>query len=263
MAAPAGDLEQGDHALVATDGDAHLRRGGLDAEDQHGRSAGSRGAEVEGAEVLGEGLPALRPRPARRRDRDPPRRRRRCASWSPAGSPTQLEAHFEMVAERRRHDVAPLDDDDPAELGELAEGEVGDLVELLEAIDVGVVELASRVAYVCTSVNVGDVIGSATPSALPKPWANAVLPAPISPARTTMSPAPAAAGDGRGDGVGGGERRRDEGHGGTHRSPRCYGGSRRRRRNGGDSRRRCRRRPRTRSCRSVAAHSSARISSSP
>ena len=42
---------------------------------------------------------------------------------------------------------------------------------------------------VCTRVNVGDVIGSSTPSALPKPWAKAVLPAPISPARTMMSPA--------------------------------------------------------------------------
>ncbi len=44
-------------------------------------------------------------------------------------------------------------------------------------------------AYVCTSVNVGDVIGSVTPSARPNPWANAVLPAPISPANTITSPA--------------------------------------------------------------------------
>ena len=44
-------------------------------------------------------------------------------------------------------------------------------------------------SYVCTRVNVGDVIGSVTPSARPKPWANAVLPAPISPASTITSPA--------------------------------------------------------------------------
>ena len=56
----------------------------------------------------------------------------------------QLEADLEVLAERRRHDVAPLDDDDPAELGELAEGEVGDLVELLEAVHVGMVELPPR-----------------------------------------------------------------------------------------------------------------------
>ena len=55
----------------------------------------------------------------------------------------ELEAHLEVLAERRRHDVTPLDDDDPAELGELAEGEVGDLVELLEAVHVGVVEAAA------------------------------------------------------------------------------------------------------------------------
>src|SRR3990170_375798 len=33
-----------------------------------------------------------------------------------------------------------------------------------------------------------DVIGSVMPSERPKPWANAVLPTPISPARTMMSP---------------------------------------------------------------------------
>ena len=37
-------------------------------------------------------------------------------------------------------------------------------------------------------MNVGDVIGSVTPSARPKPWANAVLPAPISPASRITSP---------------------------------------------------------------------------
>ena len=54
----------------------------------------------------------------------------------------ELEAYLEVLAEHRRDDIPPLDDDDPAELGELAEGEIGDFVELLEAVHVGVVELA-------------------------------------------------------------------------------------------------------------------------
>ena len=62
------------------------------------------------------------------------------ASSSAVGLGDELEAHLEVLAERRRDDVAPLDEHDAAELGELAEGEVGDLGELLEAVEVGVVQ---------------------------------------------------------------------------------------------------------------------------
>ena len=143
VAAAAGDLEQGDDALVPADGDAHLRRRRLDAEDQHGRldivCSACRRIEVEGLELLGEDLPALRPRSTRRRDRDTAglAGRLRCVD---IGYIDHFEADLEMFAECRRHDVTPLDENDPAELGELAEGKVGDLVELFEAVHIGVVE---------------------------------------------------------------------------------------------------------------------------
>ena len=48
-----------------------------------------------------------------------------------------------MLSERRRHDVTPLDDDDAAEFGQLTQREIVDLVELFEAIDVGMMELST------------------------------------------------------------------------------------------------------------------------
>ena len=95
-----------------------------------------------------------------------------------------------MVAERRRHDVTPLDERRCRGTRRARRGRgrrPRGAVRGGRRRRGGTARRAS--AYVCTSVNVGDVIGSSTPSALPKPWANAVLPAPISPARTTMSPA--------------------------------------------------------------------------
>src|SRR5829696_5081887 len=51
-----------------------------------------------------------------------------------------IQAHDEVLAERRGHDVAPLHEDDAVELGELAERQIRDLRQLVEAVDVGVVE---------------------------------------------------------------------------------------------------------------------------
>ena len=53
--------------------------------------------------------------------------------------------------------------------------------------------MRSRPWYCWASVNVGLVIGSVTPRPAPKPWANAVFPAPRSPASSTRSPGSARA----------------------------------------------------------------------
>ena len=135
---PRADLEQGDDALVAAEGDADLLGRRLDAEDQHGRSphAGQLG---------------------RRRSHDA-----RAQRWAHVG-PTavivtsrassvavdEVEAHHEVLAERRLDDVAPLDEHDAVVLGELAEGQVGDLGELVEAVQVGVVQRRRRRCRSC------------------------------------------------------------------------------------------------------------------
>ena len=45
-----------------------------------------------------------------------------------------------MVAEARRHHVAPLDQHDPVELGELVERQIGDLGRAVQPVQVGMVE---------------------------------------------------------------------------------------------------------------------------
>ena len=116
-------------------------------------------------------------RPDRADARRRGRRRRRRARAGPRGSRAAAAGTI----------VAPLDHRDPTLVEQLREAEVEHLGEVLEAVHVEVVERrgAPRTAAI---VNVGLVMGSMTPSAAPKPWANAVLPAPRSPASRMTSP---------------------------------------------------------------------------
>ena len=136
VAPAAGHLEQGDDALVAAEGHADLLGRRLDAEDQHARlttqpapTSASHSASHRRAHV-GPTAPIVTTPGVERRRRP-------------------VEADDEVLAERRLDDVAPLDEHDAVVLGELAEGEVGDLGQLVEAVQVGVVQRRRRRCRSC------------------------------------------------------------------------------------------------------------------
>ena len=117
------DLEQGDDALVAGEGHADLFGRRLDAQDQHRRHQLRCGIAQRG--------PPPRPRRADGADRDPPR----------VGlAVDHLQTDDDVLAERRLDDVTPFDEHDAVILGELEQGEVSDLGELIEPVQVGVVQ---------------------------------------------------------------------------------------------------------------------------
>ena len=149
---PLGDLERGDHALVAADRDADLLGRGLDAQDQHaaqhGRSASER---LHGARRSGpSGRPTpRRPRAARSRGtrsrRTRRRRRRRSSSGSSARRPSSSSSTWSSRTSRwspsaDAGDVAPLDEHDPVERRQLVQRQVVDVARAVEPVEVGVVQ---------------------------------------------------------------------------------------------------------------------------
>ena len=140
---PRADLEQADHALVPAERHADLLGGRLDAEDQHARRLSTTPCRSDRSAPSSR-VAQRRAQAARRRD---DRQRSRGASTS--SSVDELEAHDEVLAERRRDDVAPLDEHDAVELGQLAERQVGDLGQLVEAVEVGVVQRGRRRCRSC------------------------------------------------------------------------------------------------------------------
>ena len=131
VAAAAGGVELGQHALVAADGAAHLGGGGLDAEDEHATSAPSPG-HGPGRDRPAEGGGAGRPAPA------PPTG---CVRNRSSSSVARAHPHLQEVGRQGGGDhVAPLDDGDPAVVEQLADPEVVQLLDVVEAVDVEVQE---------------------------------------------------------------------------------------------------------------------------
>ena len=120
---PRVDLERRDHALVAADRDADLLGRGLDAEDQHRYASSAR--------------PRRSHRPAHP---DPlacssisrmPESEKSSAVGAVVARSVVIEvageADLEVVAERRRGHVAPLDEDDATERGQFVQRQVVDV----------------------------------------------------------------------------------------------------------------------------------------